>query len=211
MKRYVAIDLTVMKSLNLNLEEWVLLENIHFLENGNVCYASKDSLATHIGMSRRKIFRILSELELKGYVKRVHGGLKTTRLWKKVVANTTSCTSKKDIKEEINDINEKLEKKSKPQKTTFEKLINELKQSVPTLTDKHIQLLQDYYEYRKKIKKPIKTINPLKSYLKNLKEIQGDGYDIEEAIALMKEREWQTITLDYCKNTLKKDVEFVTW
>jgi len=103
-----------------------------------------------------------------------------------------------------NNIEEKNTKKDK-----FEQLLSEIKKKAPNLTEAQIELIKDFYEYRKQIKKPIHTIKPIISYLKNLKIIQDEGYDIKEAIELMKENEWQTIKPKYVEGTLEKEVKYV--
>lgn len=63
-----------------------------------------------------------------------------------------------------------------------------------------INIANDFISYRKQIKKPIKTDKPIKFYLKNLKELKEDGYDVKKCIEEMKSKEWQSITKDYVKN-----------
>jgi len=97
------------------------------------------------------------------------------------------------------------EKKEKTKRvSTADKLIEEALDGVDfNCLEKQLQWAKDFIEYRRKIKKPIKTANPLKMYLRELDKICEHGYDVAEAVELMKEREWQTLKLDYIHN--KKD------
>jgi hypothetical protein len=53
MKRYIAIDMQVMRENNLSMFEWAFLENVYFLSNNDyhACYASKKVLAEWLGVS----------------------------------------------------------------------------------------------------------------------------------------------------------------
>jgi len=58
-----------------------------------------------------------------------------------------------------------------------------------------------FIEYRKSIKKTINTLRPIEMFLKVIIEIQDKKGDIDLAISLMESKEWQTLSLDYLKDT----------
>lgn len=87
MKRYVAIDIEAMRNNNLSFEKWAFLENVYFMSNNDyhVCYASKKTLAKHLCISERQVFKIISELEEDLFLtKNEFGHLKVTNKWLKV-------------------------------------------------------------------------------------------------------------------------------
>ncbi len=214
MKMFTTINFAKMRELGLSLEEYVLLDIVSFFDNGY--YASKKTLADHLGISERKIFRMINALIKKGFLKKDGSNLKVMNFTPAKMAENpakmavepcqngsstmTNCHTKKENKKD----NKKNTKKDK-----FEQLLSEIKKKAPNLTEAQINLIKDFYEYRKQIKKPIHTVKPIVSYLKQLKKISDEGYDIYEAIELMKEGEWQTIKLEYCKNALEKEVKYV--
>ena len=74
----------------------------------------------------------------------------------------------------------------------------------PTLGDNGKQVVQDFIDYRKQIKAPIKTIAPIKLYLKILRELLKLNYKINEVIELMKAKEWQSIKVEWIIKELGK-------
>jgi len=89
MKRYIAIDLEVMKQHNLTMLEWALCENIQFLSNNekNTCNCSKKSLAEHLGVSERHLFRMINSLVEKNLLKKMpKNGLRITPKWIEILS-----------------------------------------------------------------------------------------------------------------------------
>ena len=81
-------------------------------------------------------------------------------------------------------------------------LVDELEKDIE-LTPKAKEILSDFIEYRKNIKKPVKTIQPLKIFLNEIREIYKSGFDVVEAVEIMKSNEWQTIKLEWLQNVKK--------
>lgn len=79
-------------------------------------------------------------------------------------------------------------------------LVDQYKEKYET-TDSLIKILEDFIAYRKSLKKPIKTIQGLRGFAKNLKDIQSKGLSISAAIETMKENEWHTVKSSYLENT----------
>lgn len=93
-KRYVAIDMQLMRENNLSFEKWALLENIYFQSNNDyhACFASKPTLADYLLVSRRQIFKIIAELESGGLIAKTElGHLRVTRKWIDLSSETTSA------------------------------------------------------------------------------------------------------------------------
>ena len=55
----------------------------------------------------------------------------------------------------------------------------------------------DFIAYRKLIKKPLKTILPIKQFIDSLIELSKLGYSFDYCIEQMKSNEWQTVKKDY--------------
>lgn len=83
-------------------------------------------------------------------------------------------------------------------------LVDELEKEIE-LTPKAKEILSDFIEYRKNIKKPVKTIQPLKIFLNEIRTIYKSGFDVKEAIELMKSNEWQSIKLEWIQNIKKSN------
>ena len=82
-------------------------------------------------------------------------------------------------------------------------LLEEYLKEDTTITDQGIEIVKEFIDYRKKIKSPIKTIQPIKAYMKVLRELIHKGYDYKEVIDLQKEREWQTVKSEWVEKSLK--------
>jgi len=67
----------------------------------------------------------------------------------------------------------------------------------------------DFIAYRKQIKKGLKTERPLRQYLKELDKLCENGYKVTEVVETMKEREWQTLKLEYFDGHSKSQNEFI--
>jgi len=106
----------------------------------------------------------------------------------------------KDVKEQKKKVSraEQLEKK------VYEAIKDKNYDCVWGLIDEGV--VGDFIEYRKSIKKPLKTEKPIISFLNELEKICQAGFDVKKAIETMKEREWQTLKLEYIDNTIGKGV-----
>ena len=92
-------------------------------------------------------------------------------------------------------------------------ILDEYLQSDNSCTELTKNKAIDFIDYRKKIKKPLKTIAPLTAYIKTLRELIHEDVNIDEAIAMMKEREWQTLKAEYIlkdKKSSKVTSNFIT-
>lgn len=82
------------------------------------------------------------------------------------------------------------------------KLIVELVES-ESINPSEESILTGFIDYRKKLKKVIKTVSPLKAFLREIRKINEAGFDLIAAIELMKEKEWQTLKLEYIQNSMQ--------
>lgn len=93
------------------------------------------------------------------------------------------------IKNSTNKEFNKKELSNKEKNIKKEKIKNEVETYIKDLklNDDYKQLLFRYVEYRKSIKKPIKTIVPIRKILKDF----SDWFSLNEAINIAMEKEWQ--------------------
>ena len=106
-----------------------------------------------------------------------------SKFGKKSENNSEKNPTNKDtnIQKDINKNNKEKYKKEKKQ-NEIQEFINNLDRD-----DEYKELLFKYVEYRKNIKKPLKTIVPMKKILKDF----PDWFSLDEAINIAMEKEWQ--------------------
>lgn len=176
MKRFVAIDLKLMKENELSFIKWVLLENIHFLSNNsqNSCYASKESLGKHLGITRRQVFTIIEGLVKSGYLIKVgKNNLQVTDKW----LNLASTDAKESRCEKSSYSMKKVHSEDEP---TMKKLPNESMKKVHTKEEISIKnnikknIINNIPKKREKLplslSRQTKFTNLTDNYLKELKE-----------------------------------------
>lgn len=71
-----------------------------------------------------------------------------------------------------------------------------------------IKLMAWFIAYRKRIKKPIKTIAPMKLLITEMRKCINSGYKIEAMQELMEAKEWQSIKLEWVQKELPKEKEW---
>lgn len=164
------------------------------------------------------VYSAMNQLEELGLIESEKETGKTTRYSLKVVPEKV-VTKKGTSAEEGNEVVPKKDtgtstKKGHPSKDTSKnnnqkekinkndcsKLVEEYKSKYET-NEKLLEILEDFIAYRKQIKKPLKTIQGLRGFVKNIKAVQDSGFNLSEAIKTMKENEWNTIKPEYLKNT----------
>ena len=106
-----------------------------------------------------------------------------SKFGKKSENNSEKNPTYKDtnIQKDINKNNKEKYKKEKKQ-NEIQEFINNLDRD-----DEYKELLFKYVKYRKDIKKPLKTIVPMKKILKDF----PDWFSLDEAINIAMEKEWQ--------------------
>ena len=136
------------------------------------------------------VYRNLKVLAEKGIIEYIkHKGMDLIRLtekgksWNFIENNSEKNPTNKDtnIQKDINKNNKEKYKKEKKQ-NEIQEFINNLDRDA-----EYKELLFKYVEYRKNIKKPLKTIVPMKKILKDF----PDWFSLDEAINIAMEKEWQ--------------------
>jgi len=136
------------------------------------------------------VYRNLKVLAEKGIIEYIkHKGMDLIRLtekgksWNFIENNSEKNPTYKDtnIQKDINKNNKEKYKKEKKQNEVQE-FINNLDRDA-----EYKELLFKYVKYRKNIKKPLKTIIPMKKILKDF----PDWFSLDEAINIAMEKEWQ--------------------
>ena len=96
------------------------------------------------------------------------------------------------------------DKKSPISKPSFDdSLVDELKKEI-TLSEQGVDLVIRFLKYRRKIKKQIKIVSPIKLFVKEIAECKKLGYEIEEIFTLMQEKQWQSLKAEWVINSLPK-------
>lgn len=176
------------------------------------------------GMPMKRYFRInfnkIEELVFKTQdLKNLNASIKENEkqgfknFESKDLKNSNACIEKISNNKEFNnnnlENNNLLKEKNKKEKSKneIETYIKDLK-----LNDDYKQLLFRYVEYRKSIKKPIKTIVPIRKILKDF----SDWFSLDEAINIAMEKEWQGLEPEWiakykqsktCNNYINKIAE----
>ena len=180
---------------NLKPMEKIMYSELTALSNKNgYCNATNSYFAELYEVSKNTVSLWISDLEKAGYIKTkliYEPGTKNIKERRIYIANpitknddTPITKNREDNNTSINNTSRILKEKYKKEKSKneVETYINDLK-----LNDDYKQLLFRYVEYRKSIKKPIKTIVPIKKILKDF----SDWFSLDEAINIAIEKEWQ--------------------
>ena len=102
-----------------------------------------------------------------------------------------------NIQKDISKNNKEKNKKEKSQKNEIHEFINNL-----TEDNEYKELLFKYIEYRKNIKKPIKTILPIKKIVKDF----PNWFVLDEAINIAMEKEWTGLEPEWIEKHKKSKV-----
>ena len=182
-KRYYTIDFLVMKKAGLTVTQWLLLELIHYrqaiTENG-YCDDSREELANGLDLKAGTLKNIISQLVKSGYLKRnSKNHIKTTPKWHKL--QSLNGKDLDSLEGSFQNDGSKKRGHSKMTVGSFQNdgkghskmtalLYNREKEEKEEKEEILPQILKDWIEYRKQIKKPIKDITIqklLKEYNQN--------------------------------------------
>src|SRR5262249_55510183 len=90
--RYTLILHHARKQLDITIHEYCLADMVHKLSSNRSvvpgwCYASKDHLASTLGLTRRSIHNIINKLKARGVLELQEGTgyLRTTEIWRDTV------------------------------------------------------------------------------------------------------------------------------
>lgn len=207
---------------NLKPMEKIMYSELTALSNKNgYCNATNSYFAELYEVSKNTVSLWVSDLEKAGYIKTkliYEPGTKNIKERRIYIANpitknndtyhekkvdpitknndTPITKNREDNNTSINNTSRILKEKNKKEKSKneVETYINDLK-----LNDDYKQLLFRYVEYRKSIKKPIKTIVPIKKILKDF----SDWFSLDEAINIAMEKEWQGLEPEWVEKYKK--------
>ena len=195
-------------------EKLLYMTLARYCDNNGKCFPAIETLMKATGInSKATIVKYLKNLEEKELIFVVRCSGKSNTYYLKNVekkedkqfnSNTSSLnepvhemnnTSSRDEPLPVHEVNSKEtnlkihNKKTNKEKNKKEKIKNEVQEFINNLNqdEEYKGLLFKYVEYRKSIKKPIKTIVPIQ---KILKDFPG-WFSLDEAINIAMEKEWQ--------------------
>ena len=200
---------------DLNLYEKLLYMTLaRYCDNDGKCFPAIETLMKATGINgKATIVKYLKNLEKKELIFVIRNSGKSNIYYLKNAekkednqfnSNTSSATepvqemnytSSPDELLPVHEVNSKETNLKKPIKKTNkekykkEKIKNEVQEFINNLNqdEEYKGLLFKYVEYRKSIKKPIKTIVPIQKILKDF----PDWFSLDEAINIAMEKEWQ--------------------
>lgn len=198
---YAIIPASIRYDKSLKANEKLLYGEITCLtQSTGKCFASNEYFANLYDTTKETVSRWISNLSQKGYIK-------TQLIYKdgtKQIINRYIQINQEGIDKNINrPIDEKVKDNTTSINTTsiikenkkenlFSNLIKEFDHY-----DIYENIALDFISYRKLIKKPLKTILPIKQFIDSLVELSKLGYSFEYCIEQMKSNEWQTVKKEY--------------
>ena len=220
MKFNITLNLLKMQEHNLNVNQWCILDIISVAPAW--CEIVMYRETPYFWISRTKILEELKALDLKedtiyrhlktlkelGFIEyeKDHKKdlIKLTELGKSLFINSeinpTKLGNKSENNSEINPTynntsiyNNTRDKEKDKKENLAEQFIKE--KNVTQQSNK--DLVIDFVEYRKLIKKPLRTIAPIQQLIDNLILLKDLGYSFDYCIEQMKSNEWQTVKKDY--------------
>lgn len=171
--------------------------NEEIIDNKTYYFVSRNLILKELPMFFEKadtVYRNLKVLAEKGIIEYIkHKGKDLIRLTEKgkswnFIENNIEDNSEKNPTNKDTNIKKDISKNNK-EKYKKEKKQNEIQEFINNLDrdEEYKELLFKYVEYRKNIKKPLKTIVPMKKILKDF----PDWFSLDEAINIAMEKEWQ--------------------
>ena len=143
------------------------------------------------------IFKLIKP-QLKANNKRYMNGSKPKN--KQDRSETEAKTKQDDSETEANKNKNKNKNKNENKnenKNNTDPLFVEYKKQNENASERELSLAMDFINYRKSIKDKIKTLLPIKMYIKELKNLHKLGYVVNDCIEKMKENEWKTVKVEY--------------
>lgn len=195
-------------------EKLLYMTLARYCDNNGKCFPAIETLMKATGInSKATIVKYLKNLEKKEliFVVRCSGKSNTYYLKnveKKEDNQFNSNTS--SLNEPVHEVNSKEtnlkihNKKTNKEKNKKEKKLNEIQEFINNLTEdnEYKKLLFKYIKYRKDIKKPIKTVLPIKKILKDF----PNWVALDEAINIAMEKEWTGLEPEWVEKHKKSKV-----
>ena len=172
-----------------------------------------------VTFKKPKIISTLKELEDLGYIKKQKHYNEASKIYSYStyrISDRVVTENNKGSNSELQGVvtEDYIQKKLNTKKTNTKKinpLLSAYMEADASITENGKNEILEFIEYRKKIKKPIRTIAPIKAYVKVIRELIKDGYKIEAIKDLMQQKEWQNIESEWVKKSLKKDSDNGEW
>ena len=194
--------------LNLSWTKRILIAEIsqlEMLEKG--CIASNNHFADKLKLSKQAVSKALNELAKEEYI--LIDNAQTKRNIGRIITINFGKSGINFGKSGVHGSGES--KENKTINKTINKLIASFRKSFKSEIKVSDETLLDFIRYRKEIKKEIKTARPITLFINALAECVNAGYKKEDVIELMKNKEWQTLNIDWVKKTLTKNEDNTTW
>ena len=210
-------------------EKLLYMTLARYCDNNGKCFPTIETLMKATGInSKATIVKYLKNLEEKELIFVVRCSGKSNTYYLKNVekkednqfnSNTSSLnepvhemnnTSSPDEPLPVHVVNSKEtnlkihNKKTNKEKNKKEKKPNEIQEFINNLTEdnEYKELLFKYIEYRKDIKKPIKTVLPIKKIIKDF----PNWFALDEAINIAMEKEWTGLEPEWIEKHKKSKV-----
>lgn len=197
-----------MHDTNLNQSQKFILaeiEQLCSLDSG--CFASNNHFAELIGITKENVSRNINDLKDMGYIDiKIENGSRNhvrmitlTNLVRPPYQNSKTPLSKRqETKDNI---------QSNKTNNTDASLLSKFREDT-NAGDIAMELATWFIQYRKEIKKPIKTISPLVNLIMVMRQCVNAGYKIEEVKELIKVKEWQSVKLEWVQKEIVREKEW---
>lgn len=197
--RFITVPIEIMhdKKLSPN-QKFILSEIMQLSELDKGCFASNKHFSELIGITTMGVSKALHDLEEKGYIK-IDNSQTKRNFGRTITINSGKSPINSGLESKGNKTNNKTE--------YIHPLLVAYMEVDVDITDKGKKEILEFIEYRNKIKKSIKTIKPIKAYIKVIRELLNDGYKLEDIKELMQQKEWQSIEAEWVRKAIKKDEE----
>ena len=210
-------------------EKLLYMTLARYCDNDGKCFPAIETLMKATGINgKATIVKYLKNLEKKELIFVIRNSGKSNIYYLKNAekkednqfnSNTSSATepvqemnytSSSDELLPVHEVNSKEtnlkihNKKTNKEKNKKEKKPNEIQDFINNLTEEneYKELLFKYIEYRKNIKKPIKTVLPIKKIVKDF----PNWFVLDEAINIAMEKEWQGLEPEWVEKYKKSKV-----
>ncbi len=186
---------------NIKTELRLLIKISSLTAEKGFCYASNSFFAEYFKTSEVTISKQIKKLESLNYIE-IEYERRGAEVLKRFVRLKKTLTDdyqklKPTIKENFKDNNTSINNTSiNKEKDKKEILFSQLIKQYDHY-DIYENIALDFIAYRKQIKKPLKTILPIKQFMDSLIELSKLGYSFDYCIEQMKSNEWQTVKKDY--------------
>ena len=199
---YAIIPANIRYDNTLKANEKLLYGEITCLtQSTGKCFASNAYFAELYGVSKTSISVWINNLIKKGYLKSVliykEGTKEILNRYLSLVIYPIQENFNTPIKENFKDNTTSINTTSIIKENIKENLAEQFIKEKNVTQQSNKDLVIDFVEYRKLIKKPLRTIAPIQQLIDNLILLKDLGYSFDYCIEQMKSNEWQTVKKDY--------------